>query len=297
MNNRTKQIIAAIVIALLIAASFLNFLYKDALNFQNKASEEILGSVAVLSEIESLTIPLAESIPVVKDWAHTYEDDFNKLLNYMDFSSLLILIQLTLLKLSQWMVFKWAMVVLFAGLWIPAFRSVSLKLLILALMISPGLSIYTYTMQGVVKTMNMNLGSELHKSLSATKDSITAQKKMHQSKLDSLESQQKAKHSGHLTFGERIEDGVLKASYKVEDEVDKIGRDFLDILRFASQKAAQIAISGLVNILIIFGLMPLLFWYVFSIFLKRLFGYGQPLQIIRQKEQEVKSITTNPEKS
>ena len=67
MNNQTKRIIGAILLAILIAASFLNLFYKDALEFQNSASKEVLASVAILSEIEGLTIPLAESIPLLKD--------------------------------------------------------------------------------------------------------------------------------------------------------------------------------------------------------------------------------------
>ncbi|HAD97527.1 MAG TPA: hypothetical protein DCG19_08980 [Cryomorphaceae bacterium] len=293
MNNQTKRIIGAILLAILIAASFLNLFYKDALEFQNSASKEVLASVAILSEIEGLTIPLAESIPLLKDWAHTYEDDFNKLLNYLDISSMMILLQLTLLEISQWMLFKWAMVVLFIGLFIPALRSTSFKLLVLALMISPGLSIYTSAMQGVVKTVDMNLGGELNQSLEATRDSINARKQMHQSRLDSLESYQESEHHDHLTLGDRIEDGVLKTTYNVEDDLDKIGKEILDILRFAAQNGVRLAIAALVNILIVFGLMPLLFWYVFSLFLKKLFGYGRPLQIVQQEEQQLKNITTS----
>ncbi len=294
MNNRIKHILAALVAALLIVASFLNLFYQPALEFQTQASKDVLASVAVLSEVEAATIPIAESIPLVKDWAHTYEDDFNKLLQYLDISSIMILLQLTLLELSRWMLFKWAMVVLFIGLWIPAIRSVCMKLLILALLISPGISIYTYAMQGVVKTMDMDLGSELHKSLQATKDSINAQKTMHQNKLDSLENYQRSEHEGKLSFGDRIKDGLIKATYNVEDAVSKIGHEVLDILRFASHNAVRIGLAILVNIFVVFVLMPLLFWYIFGLFLKRLFNYSYPLNVVQQQEDDLKNLTSKP---
>jgi hypothetical protein len=156
-----KQIATLVILGLLILVSFSNLFYPSAIDFEEKAAKEIAESILILQEIETLSIPLAENIPFLKSWASTYQRDFDKLLSYLNFSYLLLLLQYTLLKFSQWWVFKAILAVLFVGVLIPPLRSLSFKLLILGLIISPGLSVYTQFMSGAAHQMNLDLGSDL----------------------------------------------------------------------------------------------------------------------------------------
>lgn len=290
MKPTPKQLGFLILFIVLILISFTNLFYQSSLSFEENSSKEITGSILIIEEIETLTIPIAESVPFLKSWASTYQDDFATLVNYLSFADLLMLFQLTILKVSEWWIFKVITVLLFAGLFIPKIRQICIGALILSLMISPGLRIYTQFMQGVTQHMSMDLGSELKTHLTASKDSISLKKVRHQSKLDTLEAQQKAKHKGRLNIFNKVEDEAIKITDVVDDEVDKIGKEVLDILRFASHHALELIVALMVNILIIFGFLPMLFWYLFSIGLKRLFGYGTPLDKLNSKLDELKSI-------
>lgn len=298
MQVRSDQLITLIVSGLLILSAFTNLWYKEAVNFEENAAKEISESIVILHEIEALTIPLAENIPFLKNWAGAYQRDFDKLLTYLNFSSLLLLLQFTLLKLSHWWLFKLFLVFIFIGLFFAFSRGLCFKLLVLGLMISPGLSIYTQLMANITYHMELDMGADLKAHLSATKDSINNRKTFHQAKLDSLKEQQRAVHGGKLNIFDKAKDEAIKLTYNVEDELGRIGGEILDVLRFASNHSLELAVGILVNIFVVFALLPLLFWYVFSIWLKKLFGYTNSFETLNGKIEALKNkIEDRPNKN
>ncbi|WP_296697927.1 hypothetical protein [Algoriphagus sp.] len=291
MKFFTKEHIPFILFGILIILSFINPFYSSSITFEDKAAKEISESILILEEIETLSIPLAENVPFLKSWAHTYETDFDKLLNYINFANLLMLFQLGLLKLSEWWLFKGILILAFFGLFLNQTKALSKNILIIGLMITPGLGFYTQFMSGISNQMEIDLGADLKSHLQATKDSISSKKAVNKESLDTLESIQKAKHKGKLNLINKVEDEVINVSDKVSEEVYKLGKDLLDILRFGSNHGLELAISLLSNILIIFGILPFLFWYLISLALKRLFNDSKPLDEIDKKLEELKSIT------
>lgn len=294
MKLTRNQIISLVILATLIVISFTNLFYNSAIEFEEKVAKEIAESILILQEIESISIPLAESIPFLKSWAGSYQHDFEKLLSYLNFSYMLLLIQYTLLKLSHWWLFKVGLLLLFIGLFVPRTRNISFKLLVLGLIISPGLSIYTQFMAATTHQLKLDTGHELKTYLNNTRDSIRTQKDAKLAKLDSLESKQRAKHGGKLNIFNKVEDEAIKLTINVTSEVEKLGGEFLDILRFASNHSLGLAVTLLSNILIVFFVLPVLFWYLFSLWLKRLFGYDNPYDEISARLHEIESHFKNP---
>ena len=294
MNLTKNQIISLVILGALIVLSFTNLFYNPAMDFEEKAAKEIAESILILQEIESLSIPLAESIPFLKSWAGSYQHDFEKLLSYLNISYLLLLVQFTLLKLSHWWLFKVGLLLLFIGLFVPRTRDMSFKLLVLGLMISPGLSIYTQFMAVATDHLKLDTGNELKTYLNDTRDSIRSQKDAKLAKLDSLENRQRAKHGGTLNIFNKVEDEAIKLTINVTSEIEKLGGEFLDILRFASNHSLSLAVTLLSNILIVFFVLPVLFWYLFSLWLKRLFGYSKPYDEINNRLQNIESNFKNP---
>lgn len=297
MKYLTKENISFFVFGILIVISFFNPFYNSSVAFEDKASKEITESILILEEIETLTIPLAENVPFLKSWAHTYENDFDKLLSYLNFSDLLMLLQLGILKLSEWWLFKAVLIIAFIGLFVKESKLISKNVLIVALMITPGLGIYTQFMSGITNQMEIDLGTELKSHLQATKDSISSKKQVNKSALDSLEAVQKEKHKGKLSVFNKVEDEVISLSDKISDEINKLGKDLLDILRFAGNHGLELAVSLLGNIIIIFGILPVLFWYLISLALKRLFNYNKPYLEIDKKLEEIKSLSDSKKSS
>jgi hypothetical protein len=298
MHIRNDQLITLIVSGLLILGAITNFWYNEAVNFEENAAKEISESIVILHEIEALTIPLAENIPFLKNWAGAYQTDFDKLLTYLNFSSLLMLLQFTLLKLSHWWLFKLFLVLMFIGLFFPFSKALCFNLLVLGLMISPGLSIYTQLMASTTYHMKLDMGADLKTHLSATKDSINNRKIFHQAKLDSLKAHQRAVHGGKLNIFDKAKDEAIKLTYNVEDELARIGGEILDVLRFASNHSLELAVGMLVNVFVVFALLPLLFWYVFSIWLKKLFGYNKSFDAFNGENEALKNkIEDGPNKN
>ncbi len=271
MQTILKKFLPALLFAILIIASFQNVFFEDAFQFQSKAAKEIVATTVVVAEIETLVLPLTESIPVLKGWATHYQNDFDKLLNYLEAGSLMIGLQVTLLALSKSLVLKWISVILFLGLFFAKTRSYAVPLLLLVLMISPGLNLYTKLMEATVEEAHFSLGADLQQHLQSTKDSLQVKHLKHQAKLDSLKATQMATHNGKLTLVDKVEDTFIKDKNKLTDDIDKIGQDIMDVLRFAGKHSVQLAINMIINIIIVFVLMPLLFWFVFAQILKQVF--------------------------
>ncbi len=297
MKPTKNQIITLIILAVLIVISFTNLFYSSSMEFEEKAAKEVSESILILHEIESLSIPIAESIPFLKSWANSYQQDFEKLLTYLNISYLLLLVQFTLLKLSHWWLFKVLLVLLFAGLFVPGWRQMSFRILVLGLIISPGLGIYTQFMAAITHQLELDTGNELKTYLDNTRDSINAKKTLHMAKLDSLESRQRARHGGKLNIFNKVEDEAIKITYSVTSEIEKLGGEFLDILRFAGNHSLGLAVTLLSNILIVFFVLPILFWYLFALWLKRMFGFNRPYDEIKTRlsalEKHFNKVNTN----
>ncbi|GMQ29586.1 hypothetical protein [Algoriphagus confluentis] len=291
-NDFIKQNWDALLFALVIALSFTQIFYSDAIEFEDSVAKELAISKAVLQEMDVLIFPAAESIPLVKSWFETYQGKFEKTLSYLDAAALMILIQQALLKLSHWWVFKAVLLLAFGGLFIQPIRIFSRNLLILGLLISPGLAIYTHFLQGVTHELQLDLGKDLREHLQASKDSIHAKKLIHQSKLDTLESQQRAKHEGRLNLFNKVEDEAVKITYSAEDELDKIGKEVVDVLRFTAQHGLELVVALLGNIAVVFLVLPLLYWYILGRAVNQLFGYGNILQRIENQWKSLKEINS-----
>jgi|GEM_PF-1890411 len=293
MKSNHKPILILGGLALLIVLAFTNFTFGNAESFLSGASKELLASTAVLTEIETVTIPLAENIPFLKNWSYTYENDFDRLLNYLEIANILVLLQYSLLKISHWVVFKWLMVATFLGTLWPASRKTAFRLLVLFLMISPGLAIYSSLTSGIVKQTKLDLGQDLKSHLVSTKDSLNRKKILQQKKLDQLKATQTSKHDGKLTFVDKVEDKTIQITNNIDDDADMIGSDIVDILRFAGHHAVQLAMDMLVNVIIIFLVLPFLFWYIFAIMLRNLFKFDIPEELVNVQNNKISDVLSS----
>lgn len=290
MKNLFLKYWLILVFGIFILSSIFDIFYQRAINFEDQAAKEILLSKTALSELENLTIPIVEDIPFLKSWGSSYQVNFDKILSYLNLSALLILIQMTLLKLSHWWVFKLILVISFAGLFFSQTKEFAKKVVIIGLLISPGISVYTTFLSGVTQELSLDMGKKLQSHFEAAQDSLNTKKLTQQDRLDSLKSIQRSKHNGKLDIFNKVEDDLIKGEEEVKDELDKIGKDLLIILRYASQHGLELAVSLLGNILVIFLILPLAYLYIIGIALKRLFGYPPAINEFDRIILELKSL-------
>ncbi len=291
MKDFLKKYGFKILAGILIIGSITNFFFGYALGFQNKAAEEITLAITALYELETVVLPLAESIPIIKSWGSGIERDFNSVLSYLNTADVIILIQMILLKISHWWVFKVILVICFAGLFLPDYNKLAKKLLIIGLLISPGIAMYSLSLAHVSHELNIDLGSELKNHLTATKDSINTKKSAQQEKLDNLIAKQKEKNKGKLNVFNKVEDDLIKGKDEVTDELEKIGKEVIQVLSFAGQHGLELAVALIGNIVVIFLVLPLLFWYIIGVTIKRNFGYGAILEKYEETMEALKALT------
>ncbi|MDN3204815.1 hypothetical protein [Algoriphagus sediminis] len=296
MKDFLKNYGFKILAGLLILGSVTNVFLNYALSFENKAAEEITLATTALYELETVVLPLAESIPIIKSWGTGIERDFDSLLSYLNTADVIILIQMILLKISHWWVFKAILIICFAGLFIPSYQKLARKILIIGLLISPGIAMYTHSLAHVSQELSIDLGSDLKDHLTATKDSIQTKKDSQKAKLDSLIAKQKEKNNGKLNIIDKVEDDFIKGKDEVTDELEKIGKDVIDVLRFAGQHGLELAVALIGNIIVIFLVLPLLFWYLIGVVVKRQFGYAAILEKYEQTAGEIKALINQKSK-
>lgn len=290
MKNLFLKYWLILVFGIFIVSSIFNLFYQRAIDFEDQAAKEILLSKTALSELENITIPIVEDIPFLKSWGSSYQVSFDKILSYLNLSALLILIQMTLLKLSHWWVFKLILIISFAGLFFSQTKEFAKKVIIIGLLISPGIAVYTTFLSGVTQELSLDMGKKLQSHFEAAQDSLYTKKLSQQDRLDSLKTTQRSKHDGKLDIFNKVEDDLIKGEEEVKDELDKIGKDLLIILRYASQHGLELAVSLFGNILIIFLILPLAYLYIIGIALKRLFGYPPALNEFDRIILELKSL-------
>lgn len=290
MKNLFLKYRLILVFGIFIVSSIFNLFYQRAIDFEDQVAKEILLSKTALSELENLTIPIVEDIPFLKSWGSSYQVNFDKILSYLNLSALLILLQMTLLKLSHWWVFKLILVISFAGLFFSQTKEFAKKVVIIGLLISPGIAVYTTFLSRVTQELSLDMGKKLQSHFEAAQDSLNTKKLSQQDRLDSLKITQRSKHDGKLDIFNKVEDDLIKGEEEVKDELDKIGKDLLIILRYASQHGLELAVSLFGNILIIFLILPLAYLYIIGIALKRLFGYPPALNEFDRIILELKSL-------
>ncbi len=280
-----KIILKWVLPGLLIILSFLDIAYHSAYEFVSTISADMLSSQLLLLEIKSLATPLIADIPFLKDSPEEIFYGYNKVIHYLTVSNGLTLLQIALLDVSRLLIVKIALVLLFAGTFIKSISTTCYRWLVIALFITPGLSLYINIIHYVSHASQVETGNSLKQELQQTQDKIDAQKKKQQSYLQQLEAQQKSKHHGRLTFGDKVEDEVIKLADDVKDEVQKLGAEFMDVVKFSTDKLIGMGVQMLVNVTLLFALMPLAYFFVLSTLFKRYFIYRK-----NQSNQESKQL-------
>jgi hypothetical protein len=276
MNLKKKILIAGIALFLL-AVSLISGLESHSEDFVTSASEKVMASVGLIVELKILLGSLG-GIPVIGSFSESLASIFDSLFHYASISGMLILLQLLMLALSQSMVLKVVGVLLIAGLFLKKYELIAFKWLLVLLVVCPGLSLYVSVINYATTNSKLDLGSELHQTLTETHQQFVA-------KQDSIESQNKervteqlkkqtAKGKNHLNIFQRIEDKTIEETEKVGA---KIGEDFKALkiyMKAVGKKLVVLVINTLVNILLVFLVLPLGYFYGVKMLINKLFKFN-----------------------
>ncbi|WP_024772696.1 hypothetical protein [Aquimarina macrocephali] len=291
-NDKIWVIIISLVIIIL---GFSNLLVDPAIDFLSDVNGDMMLGLGVAMELKSITTGIDHSgILLVGGLAIELSDIFTRAINYLTFANIVIAVQTILVNMGKSLLFKLLPVFFLIGIFFEKYKKVALKLLIIALLINPGLSLYVNGIHYVSDTMELDLGSSLHEHLSSIKNKYEAKRKHIKSKQEARKERQleKAKEKGHKKIGlfKKVEDAVVD---KVEDVSVDVGEGFseaFEILKEGKKELMKLIINMISNLIVLFLILPLLYFYFMSFLLKKFFHFSALSKIKETQEENLKKL-------
>ena len=267
-------------VLLLVIALFLIFWQKPhqlAESYLMSVSEETLSSLLLISELKIAAASGASTkVPLIAGSFQGVSELLDQGVEYLGWANALIGIQLVLLALSQSIVLKVLIILAIIVLFFEKMKKVGLQLLVLFLLVNPVLTVYVIGIKYIAKEVNIDLGTGLNADLKKVQTNYLAKKKTQEAKMADHKASQlaKAKEKGKdkISIVNKVEDAVIGTAQKFGDEVDMVFTDTLDVLKGAINKLLQACLNLLTHILVLFLVLPLLYFYAARLIIQSLFS-------------------------
>lgn len=275
LKNNTLFYCAAII---LIAIVLVNPFSTDIANYLETQIDSITLSLGILLELKAAASSTSSShIPLISGISASTLDSLSTAIHYLSYSDLLVTVQLVLIALTKSMLIPVTMVAAFLGSLIPKYKSVSLKVLVLLLLINPGLPMYVSGIQYITKEAKLDIGNDLSQELQETQahykqkelEHAAKEEERKKSQLEEAEAQGEDHISKLKIFEDKATDELSKIGSKIEEDVSEA---YL-VLKTACKAITVKTINLFTAILIQFILLPFLFFYgLFTLYQKFLTG-------------------------
>ena len=274
-----KYGVLLLLLGILIFAWY-NPLYTRSLSELEKASEKSIENLAIL---ESLYLVSEASssvrLPFISGIFEGASKSINSALEYLLLGVIILLAQLIILKITHSKV----VLVLLMVLWVIALfkkrKTLAYQFLIFGLFLNPGLSIFASGISYIDHKLQISGPESLHSQLTLIHSDFMKKEQKREEELKQRKEQQMKQDSlkgkDHLTLIQRIED-------KVEERAPQIGLHFEEDFRltkkaiqFAAKKIRQLVVNYLTSVLILYLLLPLLYFVLAIVTVKSLFTTSQ----------------------
>lgn len=277
-RNRSK-IILMVITMVLIGISFYGYFHQQATLFLERVSTRVSESsdfIAVIDKGLSYTSSL--DVPLIDGYAADAEKDLTKISNYLTVAQILVELQIAILKISNLTFFKIIAVLFIIGLFIEKHKRTAFKFMLICLMINPGLSIYVNTIHEAARVVKLNMGIDLHEKLSDIKADFTIKENKLKQKQESRKEKQleEAEHKGkdRIGFIKRAEDAVVNTvedvGIKIKEEV-KLAEEIVEV---DTESLLVHLINLMTGILLLYLLLPILYFYLMNLILKNLLQFS-----------------------
>lgn len=295
-NIIQKDKIWIFVLSLILAiVGFSNLLVTPAIDFLSDINSDMMLGLGIAIELKSIASGIDSSgIPLVGGVATEISDIFTRAISYLTFANIVIAVQTILVNMGKSLFFKILPFVFLIGVFLKNYNKIALKLLLIALLINPGLSMYVNGIHYVSDTMQLDLGSSLHEHLSSIKNKYQEKREKVETKQEERKEKQleKAKERGHKGIGifRKVEDAVVN---KVEDigvDVEEGFSEAFEVLKEGKKEIMKLIINMISNLIVLFLILPLLYFYIMSFLLKKFFHFSGLSTIEKVQENNLKKI-------
>ncbi len=279
-NLVTKDKIWIIAITLIfVILGFSNILVTPAIDFLSGVNSDMMLGLGVALELKSIATSIDNSnIPLIGGLATELSDIFTRAIDYLTFSNIVIAIQTILVKMGKSLLFKLLPLIFLVGIFLEKYKQLALKLLIVALLINPGLSLYVSGIHYVSDTMELDLGAALHEHLSAIKNKYEEKREKVKSKQEARKERQleRAKEKGRkdISLLKKVEDAVVNKVEDIDVDVEEGFSEAFEVLKEGKKELMKLIINIVSNLIVLFLILPLLYFYLMGFVLKKLFHFS-----------------------
>ncbi|MBQ4821555.1 hypothetical protein [Aquimarina sp. MMG016] len=280
---------------MLVGIAFSNVSVTPALNFLSDVNGDLMLSLGLALELKSITTSIDHSnIPLVGGIAIEFSDILTRVIDYLSFANIVIAIQTILVNMGKSLLFKILPLLFLGGIFLKKYKQLALKLLIISLLINPGLSLYVNGIHYVSDSMELDLGSALHEHLSAIKNKYEEKRKEVKSKQETRKEKQleKAKEKGRKGIGifKKVEDAVVDKVENISVDVEEGVSEAFEVLKEGKKELMKLIINMISNLIVLFLILPLLYFYLMSFVLKKLFHFSGLSKIYASETNNLKKI-------
>lgn len=222
-----------------------------------------IGVVAVL-KIISGALPLTDGI----------SDILDKIFNFFFLANILIGIQYILLIVNKILFIKILIILFFAFRFMPQFKSIATKILIILLFFNPGLNLYIGAIKIISNEANMTIDNDLNEKINHIKGILGISPKVE------IEIEELGDARGTLSkvigeigiFGQNIQATAKDVANTITNPIDSTQKT-LDEAKTKILKSMQVIGDGLsvilslsikyiLNVFFLYFLMPILYFYI-----------------------------------
>lgn len=220
-----------------------------------------IGVVAVL-KIISGALPLTDGI----------SDILDKIFNFFFLANILIGIQYILLIVNKILFIKILIILFFVFRFVPQFKSIATKILIILLFFNPGLNLYIGAIKIISNEANMTIDNDLNEKINHIKGILGISPKIEIEELGDARSTL-SKVIGEIgIFGQNIQATAKDVANTITNPIDSTQKT-LDEAKTKILKSMQVIGDGLsvilslsikyiLNVFFLYFLMPILYFYI-----------------------------------
>lgn len=296
---KSSRLLFRIICLGLIFISILGVFEASAFDFLKDLAKKNTEFLAIVTEIKMIVAGLSSvHIPFISGHTAGIDHSLGKVQNYLLLTDVITFLQIFVVAISKSLIFKIALAVLFVLTFLEKGKRHFSKILIIALALSPGISIYTVAVKHLSQSVHIDFGdqyiTELKNSTEKVRKENSALMKEHNQQTTKINNGQKG-----LILLQKFKEDI---SYDIKKAENNIKGDYSEIrilIKSAGHSILEKVFRFCTMIIFCLVLLPMGYVLLMRVLMNSLFGNlalegiltKMPIPELPQIEQAVKKTS------
>lgn len=266
LSNKNKLFLT-LVLLVFCALAMLDLYNQSAMKYIEDSFGFALTNIGIVAVLKIISgaLPLTNGI----------SDILDKIFNFFFFANILIGIQYILLVVNKILFIKILIIVFFVIRFVPQFRAIATKILIILLFFNPGLNLYIGAVKIISDEANMTINNDLNNKINHIRSILGISPKIELPEFEELGDTRStlSKVIGEIgIFGQNIQDTAKGITNTITNPIDSTQKT-LDEAKSKILKSMQIigdslsvilslSIKYILNVFFLYFLMPIVYFYI-----------------------------------